>query len=143
MSKLILKKAKHLEGEVDIHGAKNAALPIIAATLLTDKKCVLHSVPSLSDVENMIEILKSLGYEDVTNGFSHTIIPKKITSLKTSYEQTNKLRASFLISGPLLAKHGKVEISYPGGCQIGSRPVDLHLKFLISMIMTRKMKLII
>lgn len=128
MSSLILKKAKHLSGSVDIHGAKNSALPIIAATLLTDKKCILNSVPDLSDVENMLQILNSLGYKYIINGSSYTIIPEKITSLKTDYEQTNKLRASFLISGPLLAKYGQVQISYPGGCQIGSRPVDLHLK---------------
>ena len=128
MSKLILKKARHLEGDINIHGAKNAALPIIAATLLTDNKCTLYSVPDLTDVENMIEILKSLGYKVITNNSAYTIIPGKISSLKTSYEQTNKLRASFLIAGPLLAKYGEVKISHPGGCQIGSRPVDLHLK---------------
>ena len=128
MSKLILKKARHLEGTIDIHGAKNAALPIIAATLLTDKKCVINSVPSLTDVENMIEILKSLGYKVLINNSTYTIIPSTVTSLKTAYEQTNKLRASFLIAGPLLAKYGNVQISHPGGCQIGSRPVDLHLK---------------
>lgn len=128
MSALILKKSKHLEGTVDIHGAKNSALPIIAATLLTDEKCIINSVPELSDVENMVEILKSLGFGIIVSGSTYTVIPGKLTTYKTSYEQTNKLRASFLIAGPLLAKYGNVQISHPGGCQIGSRPVDLHLK---------------
>lgn len=128
MSNIIIKKSKHLEGQVKINGAKNSALPIIAATLLTDEPCILKDVPQLTDIYNMLEILKSLGYNYSSVENIYTITPGKIKSLKTSYDETNKLRASFLISGPLLAKYGKVQISYPGGCQIGTRPVDLHLK---------------
>ncbi len=128
MPELILKKSMHLSGEVDIHGAKNSALPIIAATLLTKDTCTLHSVPHLSDVENMIEILRELGCGAERNGSSYTIKSDNLITYKTSYEKTNKLRASFLIAGPLLARYKNVQISYPGGCQIGSRPVDLHLK---------------
>ena len=128
MSKLVLKKSKHLQGEISINGAKNSALPILAATLLTDGNCTLHSIPPLADVDNMCQLISDLGYQIERNDLSYQIMPKKLSTLKTSYETTNKLRASFLVSGPLLAKHGQVQISYPGGCPIGNRPVDLHLK---------------
>lgn len=125
---IILKKARHLEGKLDIHGAKNSALPIIAATLLSDTPSYLKSIPELTDILNMFEILKSLGCKIEEENGIYKISPEKITTLKSSYDMTSKLRASFLISGPLLAKYKSVRISYPGGCAIGSRPVDLHLK---------------
>ena len=128
MSDIILKKSKNLTGSLKIHGAKNSALPIIAATILSDSPSELHSVPNLTDVNNMFEILKSLGFEILFENEVYTVKPNVIKKLKSSYEQTNKLRASFLIAGPILAKYGNVQISHPGGCAIGTRPVDLHLK---------------
>ncbi len=128
MSDIILKKSKNLTGNIKIHGAKNSALPIIAATILSDSPSELHSVPNLTDVNNMFEILKSLGFEILFENEVYTVKPNVIKKLKSSYEQTNKLRASFLIAGPILAKYGNVQISHPGGCAIGTRPVDLHLK---------------
>lgn len=128
MNDIVIKKSKHLSGSVNINGAKNSALPIIAATLLSEDESQLFSVPELTDVYNMFEILKALGVTVIKNDSSYKIVPGKIKKLKSPYELTNKLRASFLIAGPLLAKHKKVQISYPGGCAIGARPVDLHLK---------------
>lgn len=128
MSKIVLTKADTLQGCVKINGAKNAALPILAATLLANEPCVIKSIPPLADIENMCEILKHAGYQVRMRNTTLSIQPKPLKNLKFPYELTNKLRASFLIAGPLLAKYKHLEISYPGGCAIGARPVDLHLK---------------
>ncbi len=128
MSKIFLTKAHTLHGNVKISGAKNAALPIIAATLLSDDPCILKSVPPLADIENMCDILNHAGYQIKRKNNTLFIHPQPLQNLDFPYELTNKLRASFLIAGPLLAKYRNITISYPGGCQIGTRPVDLHLK---------------
>ncbi len=128
MSRIILSKTDGLEGKININGAKNAALPIMAATLLSDSPCVLKAVPPLSDIESMSHILQHAGFLLKRRSSSLTVVPQTIQNLKFPYELTNKLRASFLIAGPILAKYGHISISYPGGCAIGARPVDLHLK---------------
>ena len=125
----LIKKSDGLHGEVTVSGCKNAALPIMAATLLVGGKTVLKNVPDLTDVAAMCEILNCFGakiqrktkneIEINTENIAHTIAP---------YDLTSKLRGSFLVMGPMLARMKKVRLSLPGGCPIGSRPVDLHLK---------------
>ncbi len=122
-----------LQGEIAISGAKNAALPILFATLLVTEPTVLHNVPLLHDIKTSLDILTTMGLE-----FEHTdhqVITKQTTAqeLKAPYELVKKMRASILALGPLLARYGKAVISLPGGCAIGSRPVDIHLKGLQAM----------
>ncbi len=117
-----------LLGTVRISGSKNAALPIMAATLLGDTPSVLQEIPPLSDVSNMLEILKKLGSVHMATPDGLYIDTRHIQKTEASYEDTSRLRASFLIAGPLLAKYGRFRIALPGGCKIGTRPIDLHLK---------------
>lgn len=131
MEKLIIHGGHELHGRVKISGAKNAVLPIIAATLLAqDKPCVLDEVPYLNDVCTIAEVLRQLGAKVDFNRQQHTLFVDS-TVLKTvdaPYDLVHKMRASFVIMGPLLARYGKAKISMPGGCAIGTRPIDLHLK---------------
>lgn len=131
MEKLIIHGGHELHGRVKISGAKNAVLPIIAATLLAqDKPCVLDEVPYLNDVRTIAEVLRQLGAKVDFNRQQHTLFVDS-TVLKTvdaPYDLVRKMRASFVIMGPLLARYGKAKISMPGGCAIGTRPIDLHLK---------------
>lgn len=131
MEKLIIHGGHELHGRVKISGAKNAVLPIIAATLLAqDKPCVLDEVPYLNDVCTIAEVLRQLGAKVDFNRQQHTLFVDS-TILKTvdaPYDLVRKMRASFVIMGPLLARYGKAKISMPGGCAIGTRPIDLHLK---------------
>ena len=131
MEKLIIHGGHELHGRVKISGAKNAVLPIIAATLLAqDKPCVLDEVPYLNDVCTIAEVLRQLGAKVDFNRQQHTLFVDS-TVLKTVdalYDLVRKMRASFVIMGPLLARYGKAKISMPGGCAIGTRPIDLHLK---------------
>lgn len=131
MEKLIIHGGHELRGRVKISGAKNAVLPIIAATLLAqDKPCVLDEVPYLNDVCTIAEVLRQLGAKVDFNRQQHTLFVDS-TVLKTvdaPYDLVRKMRASFVIMGPLLARYGKAKISMPGGCAIGTRPIDLHLK---------------
>lgn len=130
MEKFIIRHTEPLRGTVRISGAKNAALPILAACLLTDEPCRLENVPPLTDIQNMLAILKGFGADITYDEEKETAVVQAATldSLESSYEQAGKMRASFLVAGPLLARYGKVRLPLPGGCQIGSRPVDLHLK---------------
>ncbi|MDF2533305.1 MAG: UDP-N-acetylglucosamine 1-carboxyvinyltransferase [Clostridia bacterium] len=129
MSTLIIENACQLHGTVNISCAKNAILPIIAASLLTEDKCILEDVSALEDVKVMVEVVNSLGAEvNLNKSNVLEISAKKILSQDADYELIRKMRASFLIMGPMLARVGKVKISLPGGCAIGSRPIDLHLK---------------
>ena len=131
MEKLIIHGGHELHGRVKISGAKNVVLPIIAATLLAqDKPCVLDEVPYLNDVCTIAEVLRQLGAKVDFNRQQHTLFVDS-TVLKTvdaPYDLVRKMRASFVIMGPLLARYGKAKISMPGGCAIGTRPIDLHLK---------------
>ncbi|MGC9064692.1 MAG: UDP-N-acetylglucosamine 1-carboxyvinyltransferase, partial [bacterium] len=117
-----------LKGEVEITGAKNAALPIMAATLLTDGTNTIHNIPNLKDVHTMMSMLESLGAKIEFRDATLQITIKNLLPVDPPEEQVKQMRASFLVAGPLLARLGKVRIPLPGGCQIGSRPVDLHLK---------------
>jgi len=130
LSKFIVKKTQPLKGRVKISGAKNSVLPVIAASLLSSQKSVIENAPYLEDVNTMCKLLKSIG---VKIGISKdkkeiNILPGDNIDTSASYDLVNKMRASFLITGPLLARFGNVRILLPGGCAIGLRPIDLHLK---------------
>ena len=129
MDKLVIEGGYSLKGTVAVSGAKNAALPILAATLLTDQKCIIRNVPDLRDVSTMMKILGELGVQATWKepGVVETelVDPSPCTA---AYELVRQMRASFCVLGPLLAKRGRAKVSHPGGCVIGPRPVDLHLK---------------
>ena len=130
MEKFIIEKCGPLKGNIRIGGAKNAVLPILASALLTEDTCIIRDVPNLSDVEVMGKLLSSLGVDmdwDKKNGVVEVSV-KDLRHSEAEYDLVGKLRASFLIMGPLLARLGEVKVPLPGGCAIGSRPVDLHLK---------------
>lgn len=128
MDKLVIQGGARIDGEVRISGAKNAALPIIAATLLADEPVTIRNLPHLQDVTTMIELLGCMGVELVIDEkLSLEVNANTISEFSAPYELVKKMRASILVMGPMLARHGKAHISFPGGCAIGSRPVDLHL----------------
>ncbi|SCY87287.1 UDP-N-acetylglucosamine 1-carboxyvinyltransferase [Alkaliphilus peptidifermentans] len=129
MGKIIVQKSKPLKGTVRVSGAKNSVLPILAASLLSTDKCVLEDVPALNDVDVICEVLSCLG-ADVKRIERDKIEVNSsaIDNYESPYELVRKMRASFLVMGPLLARMGKARISMPGGCAIGTRPIDLHLK---------------
>ncbi len=128
MSTFVICGGVPLIGKVRISGAKNAVLPVIAASLLAEGKTVIEEIPFLNDVKIMCDLIESLGVEIDLSGGVLTVNSPEISSSTAPYELVNKLRASFLIMGPLLARTGYARISLPGGCAIGSRPIDLHLK---------------
>ena len=131
MEKLIIHGGNRLEGRVKISGAKNAVLPIIAATLLgQDAPSLLDEVPALEDVHTITEVLKKLGVKAEFDETKHQLKVDStvIGSCEAPYDLVRKMRASFLIMGPLLARCGQAKLSLPGGCAIGTRPIDLHLK---------------
>ena len=129
MTKYIVRQSGPLRGEVTISGAKNAVLPLMAATLLNDQECVIRSVPHLRDVQVMKEILESLDSEiEETEPGEFHIHTHDVKSAEAPYGLVNKMRASFLVMGPLLGRKGIARIPLPGGCAIGARPIDLHLK---------------
>lgn len=129
MSKIIVEKSGPLKGTVRVSGAKNAVLPILAATLLSTEKCILEEVPALRDVDVICEVLSSLG-ADVKRleRDKVEVLASRLDEVEAPYELVRKMRASFLVMGPLLARMGRARISMPGGCAIGTRPIDLHLK---------------
>ena len=128
MAKFIIQGGSPLTGEVEIKGMKNAATPIIAATLLTSGVCELNNIPRISDVEKMLEILISLGSDVKWIGVHTLKISNKNLSLKTlDRKKMQTMRSSVLLLGPLLARFGQIEIPEPGGCLIGARPIDTHL----------------
>lgn len=129
-----------LEGEVKISGAKNAVLPIIAATLLTRSPCLLEGVPDLRDVALMVEVVSSLGAKVRKEGGSLLIDPSGATPQEIPPQLMQRLRASNLVMGPLLGRRRYFKVAYPGGCAIGSRPMDLHLKGFAAMGATIKEK---
>ena len=130
MAKYIVEQSGPLRGEVTISGSKNAVLPIMAATLLSDGVCEINDVPHLLDVDVMCEILRSLGSTVTENWETHTITvaPGDHTISEVPHELVKKMRASIFVMGPLLAKTGSASIALPGGCSIGNRPIDLHNK---------------
>ncbi|MBI5150606.1 MAG: UDP-N-acetylglucosamine 1-carboxyvinyltransferase [Candidatus Omnitrophica bacterium] len=128
MDKLIIEGGRPLKGEVEIAGSKNAVLPVLAATLLTDKPCTIRRVPKLRDSMTMIKLLRSLGKKIEMTGNDVVVESKGPLSHVAEYKLVSTMRGSFCVLGPLLAKLGKAQVSLPGGCVIGVRPVDLHLK---------------
>jgi UDP-N-acetylglucosamine 1-carboxyvinyltransferase len=130
MKKLEVFGVAKLKGQIKISGSKNASLPILAATLLSNKKISLTNLPKVKDIETMILLLKSLGSSIESNKKLLTINNNKQTKTFAAYSLVKTMRAGILVLGPLLAKFGKAKVSLPGGCAIGTRPVDIHLQAL-------------
>lgn len=128
MDKILIKGGKPLCGHVQIRGAKNAALPLMAAALLAEEPCTLHNVPCLHDVFTMDKILSAMGMTLEFTGRYMVLDASTVQSQVAPYDLVRKMRASFFVLGPLLGRFGKARVSLPGGCAIGTRPVDIHLK---------------
>ncbi len=128
MSKLIIQGGKKLEGEVQISGSKNAALPIIAGTVLIKGKTTLYNVPNIQDVQTMFEIIKDIGGKVIKKNNKIIIDTSKIHTYEIPETLMRKMRSSVILAGAIIGKYKKAKFSYPGGCEIGSRPIDLHLK---------------
>lgn len=128
MDKLIIEGGMPLKGSVEVSGSKNSLLPILAATLLTKDKCVIKNAPDLRDTVSMLKILKYLGAAYEFKDHVIHLRPNGLERCEAPYKLVSTMRASFCVLGPLLARHGKARVSLPGGCVIGVRPVDLHLK---------------
>ena len=133
MQKLEVFGANKLKGQIKISGSKNASLPILAATLLSKKKVLLKNLPRVKDIETMVSLLQSLGSKIKFNKNNLVIDNIKQTKSFASYSLVKTMRAGILVLGPLLAKFGKAKVSLPGGCAIGTRPVDIHLNALSSL----------
>ncbi len=130
MQKLEVFGAKKLKGHIKISGSKNASLPILAATLLSSNKIIIKNLPKVQDIETMLSLLKSLGTKVSYNNDQTIIDNSKQNKKFASYNLVKTMRAGILVLGPLLAKYGLAKVSLPGGCAIGTRPVDIHLKAL-------------
>ena len=128
MDQFIINGGRKLKGTVEIGGSKNAALPILIATLLTDEPCVIKRVPKLRDINTTIKILEALGKKVIFEKGTCTITKQTALKFKLPYDLVKQMRASFWVAGPLLARKKHAEIALPGGCAIGVRPVDIHLK---------------
>lgn len=134
MDKLLIKGGARLEGELRISGAKNAALPILAATLLSDELVTIGNLPHLHDITTMIELLGCMGVGlTIDEKMSIEVDASSLSDCSAPYELVKTMRASILVLGPMVARFGKARVSFPGGCAIGSRPVDLHLRGLEAM----------
>ena len=128
MEKLLIKGGASLKGEISCSGAKNAALPMIAATILSDEDIILKNLPYLQDITTMFELLGSMGADILLNeNMDFTIATNNLKEKEARYELVKTMRASILVLGPLVAKYGEARIALPGGCAIGSRPVNYHL----------------
>jgi len=134
MDRIRVRGGRRLAGEIEISGAKNAALPLMAAALLTDEPLTLKNLPKLADIASMADLLQGLGVsiklngENGNGGRTAELSAAAITETTAPYDVVRKMRASVLVLGPLLARHGQARVSLPGGCAIGTRPVDLHLQ---------------
>ena len=134
MDSLIIRGGNRLDGVLSASGAKNAALPILAATLLTSGTCSLGAVPVLRDITTMLTLLTSLGAKTERRKDGEVLIESdSVQQFTAPYDLVKTMRASILVLGPLLARHGQARVSFPGGCAIGSRPVDLHIRALEAM----------
>ncbi|MGD8629373.1 MAG: UDP-N-acetylglucosamine 1-carboxyvinyltransferase [Gammaproteobacteria bacterium] len=134
MDKLVIKGGARLNGEIRISGAKNAVLPILAATLLADSPLVIRNVPHLRDVTTTMELLGRMGVQLMLNeNMDIEVDVRQINSLYAPYELVRTMRSSILVLGPMLSRFGRADVSLPGGCAIGSRPVNLHIKGLQAM----------
>jgi len=131
LDKFIVKGGVRLRGELEVKGAKNAVLPILAATLLASKgESVIHNVPDTSDIRVMLKLLEGLGARVKFESKDHTVVvnAEEIKKFEAPYDLVRKMRASFMVAGPLLTRFGKAKVSMPGGCAIGARPVDQHIR---------------
>jgi len=128
MYKILVEGGRRLEGEVTISGAKNAALPILISSLLTEGKNTYSNVPLLRDIDSVKELLGALGVKVATDGHTVSIDATGLRSSEADYDLVRKMRASILVLGPLVARLKKARVSLPGGCAIGARPIDLHLR---------------
>jgi len=134
LDKLVIRGGRRLEGRLKVSGAKNAALPILAATLLSAERTTIRNLPHLHDITTMMELLGCLGAQlTIDEKLCVEIDGAPVNNCRAPYELVKTMRASILVLGPLLARFGRAEVSFPGGCAIGSRPVDLHLKGLQAM----------
>ena len=133
MDRLAIIGGRPLFGEIAIGGAKNSALKLMAAALLTDQPLVIENAPRLADIDTLLKLLAQHGVAQDFTGSTLTLHAKTITSTEAPYDLVRKMRASFNVLGPLLVREGKARVSLPGGCAIGARPVDLHLKALTAM----------
>ena len=141
MEKLLIKGGNQLSGKITCSGAKNAALPMIASTILSDEKVTLKNLPYLQDITTMFELLGSMGSDIILDeNMNFTIFSKDLKDTEARYELVKTMRASILVLGPLVAKYGKAKIALPGGCAIGSRPVNYHLDSLEKMGAKIKLK---
>lgn len=129
MDKFIIKGGRRLEGEISVSGAKNAAVAIIPAVILSDEPCILENVPNISDVTISLKILEEMGAKvETINRTSFRIDARSIRNYEVPYDMARKMRASYYFLGALLGKFGKARVSMPGGCPLGDRPIDQHLK---------------
>lgn len=133
MDKLIIEGGAKLNGEIAVSGAKNAALPILCAALLAETPLHLTSVAALKDIDTTLKLLDTMGVKVSRNADKVSLDASDVTSFEATYEMVKTMRASILVLGPLLARFGSARVSLPGGCAIGSRPVDLHIKGLQAM----------
>lgn len=132
MDKIVIKGGKPLYGDVQISGAKNAALPVLAAALLTSGENTFHNVPDLVDIKTIKKLLKNMGVQ-IEGAETCKVSAEKITACDAPYDLVKTMRASILVLGPLVARMGAARVSLPGGCAIGARPVNLHIKALQEM----------
>ncbi|MBD3271452.1 MAG: UDP-N-acetylglucosamine 1-carboxyvinyltransferase [Elusimicrobia bacterium] len=133
MDKYVIKGGKKLHGSVTISGSKNASLPIMIASLLTDGECIIRNVPDLKDIDTVCQLLSYLGKKIKQSKNTVIIKPGTIRSLTAPYDLVKKMRASVLVMGPMLARYKKINVSLPGGCAIGIRPVQFHLNGFMEM----------
>ncbi len=129
---LLIEQSKYLKGTLEVSGAKNAALPLMAATILTEEPCIIRNVPNLLDIKHMIELLRDMG-KKIYQEKNTLYIEGAITNKETREDIVRRMRASVLVMGPLIAKYKSGKVSMPGGCSIGARPIDQHLKAAKSM----------
>lgn len=127
MKKFIIKGGRKLKGRVQVSGSKNATLPIMAASILSNESSSITGIPLVRDIKTMAELLKILGADVRIEGRNMAIIPEGINNFKAPYELVKTMRASYYVLGPLITKYGQAKVSLPGGCAIGVRPIDLHI----------------
>ena len=134
MDKIIIRGGRRLAGEVQVSGSKNAALPILISSLLTGAPCLYHGIPDLKDIDTTLMLLAGLGVKTEKNATGQIrITAERVADIEAPYDLVKTMRASFLVLGPLLGRLGRARVSTPGGCAIGTRPVNLHLKGLAQM----------
>lgn len=128
MRKIIINGGKQLTGEVAVSGAKNSVVALIPATILADDVVVLDGVPAISDVDSLVDIMETMGAKIKRYGETLEIDPRGVKDIPMPYGKINSLRASYYFYGSLLGRYGQATVGLPGGCDLGPRPIDLHLK---------------